>query len=184
LRAFALSINRGNDLTSGDGLENMPVSASEVPRHFGSDSFWVAGTQVFGLVLLLTTTTATTLHVVVSVQKSITTDVQREQMHVAFLLNGILLMLGCLLYLLLVILCKWLVIGRLLPGSHDLYSGFFVRWWWIQKLCAAFPTLFVLNMIRDMPLTTWFYYLMGVRIGPGPNCHLALNSRWLLLVCA
>ena len=68
---------------------------------------------------------------------------------------------------------KWLLLGRLQPGRHPLWGGFFLRFWLVDKMMAMAP----LALLAGTPLLGNYYRLFGARIGKGvilasPLVHL------------
>ncbi len=82
------------------------------------------------------------------------------------------LMLGLpLLSLSLIIAAKWLLLGRVKPGEYKLWGWFYFRWWLVDRLHHfIFPPA---SFIRT-PLITFYYRLMGAKIGA--NCYLGTSS--------
>ena len=56
---------------------------------------------------------------------------------------------------------KWIVIGRIKPGRYPLWGVYFIRWWFVQAIRNIVPT----SYLTGTPLLTWYYRLMGSRIG-------------------
>lgn len=56
---------------------------------------------------------------------------------------------------------KWIVIGRIRPGRYPLWGIYFLRWWFVQSIRNIVPT----SYLTGTPLLTWYYRLMGSRIG-------------------
>ena len=59
------------------------------------------------------------------------------------------------------IVVKWIVIGRIRPGRYPLWGAYFLRWWFVQSIRNIVPT----SYLTGTPLLTWYYRLMGSRIG-------------------
>jgi non-ribosomal peptide synthetase-like protein len=62
---------------------------------------------------------------------------------------------------------KWLLLGRIRPGRHPLWGGYYLRWWFVQVLLESVP----LNLLGGTPLLPFVYRLLGVRIDK--DVHLA-----------
>ncbi len=60
-----------------------------------------------------------------------------------------------------VIAIKWLVLGRIRPGRHPLWGGYYLRWWLVQTLISGLP----LDYLASTPLLPWIYRLLGARMG-------------------
>ncbi len=56
---------------------------------------------------------------------------------------------------------KWLLLGRVKPGSYPLWGWFFLRFWFVRAMVRAAP----LNYLAGTPLLNLYYRLMGARIG-------------------
>ncbi len=56
---------------------------------------------------------------------------------------------------------KWLVLGRIRPGRHALWGGYYIRWWFVQALVSALP----LEYLEGTPLLPAVYRLFGARTG-------------------
>jgi non-ribosomal peptide synthetase-like protein len=67
---------------------------------------------------------------------------------------------------LLIILVKWIVIGRVKPGKYPLWGTYYWRWWLVHRLLKLVP----LQLFKGWPILTWFYRLMGATIGK--NVHI------------
>jgi non-ribosomal peptide synthetase-like protein len=65
------------------------------------------------------------------------------------------------LLVLIAVAAKWLVLGRVRPGRHPLWGGYYVRWWFVQSLLSALH----LDCLAGTPLLPMVYRLLGVRIG-------------------
>jgi len=68
---------------------------------------------------------------------------------------------------------KWLLLGRVEPGRHPLWGGFFLRFWLVDKMMTMAP----LGLFVGTPLLGAYYRLFGARIGKGvilasPLVHL------------
>ena len=60
---------------------------------------------------------------------------------------------------------KWLIAGRLRPGSYPLWGWTYYRWWLANRLTEAVPTY----MINGSPLYAAWLRLLGARVGPEVN---------------
>jgi amino acid adenylation domain-containing protein len=64
-------------------------------------------------------------------------------------------------HLLLVIALKWLIVGRFKPGSHPMWGGMYLRWWFVHRLLASAPVAH----ITGTPLAGLYLRLLGARVG-------------------
>jgi non-ribosomal peptide synthetase-like protein len=71
--------------------------------------------------------------------------------------------------LLLTLSVKWAVLGRVRPGRHPLWGGYYLRWWFVQSITSALP----LDYLAGTPLLPAVYRLFGARIGR--DVHLETN---------
>ena len=60
---------------------------------------------------------------------------------------------------------KWLIAGRLQPGSYPLWGWTYYRWWLADRLTEAVPTY----MINGSPLYAWWLRLLGAKVGAEVN---------------
>lgn len=65
--------------------------------------------------------------------------------------------------LILVIILKWAILGRVKPGSYPLWGTYFFRWWLIHRLNALVHPSYLANS----PIMRLYLRLMGGRIGSG-----------------
>lgn len=56
---------------------------------------------------------------------------------------------------------KWLLLGRIRPGRHRLWGGYYLRWWFAQGLIHAAP----LGSFTGTPLLPPLLRMFGTRIG-------------------
>ena len=63
--------------------------------------------------------------------------------------------------LLVAVAAKWALLGRVRPGSHPLWGGYYLRWWLVQSLVTALH----LRDLGGTPLLPFALRLFGVRIG-------------------
>jgi non-ribosomal peptide synthetase-like protein len=64
---------------------------------------------------------------------------------------------------------KWILLGRIRPGRHPLWGGYYLRWWFVQILIESLP----LSLLGGTPLLPFVYRLLGVRIGR--DVHIATD---------
>lgn len=60
---------------------------------------------------------------------------------------------------------KWLIAGRLKPGSYPLWGWTYFRWWLVDRLTEAVPTY----MINGSPLYSWWLRALGAKVGAEVN---------------
>ena len=63
--------------------------------------------------------------------------------------------------LLVVILAKWLLLGRMRPGHHPLWGWYYLRFWFVRQLTRAVA----IKYMAGTPLLSLYYRLLGARIG-------------------
>lgn len=65
--------------------------------------------------------------------------------------------------LVLVVILKWLVIGRTKPGRYPLWGAYFFRWWFVQRLyMLAHP-----SYLANSPIMRLYLRLLGAKVGSG-----------------
>jgi non-ribosomal peptide synthetase-like protein len=64
----------------------------------------------------------------------------------------------------LVVLVKWLVLGRVRAGEYPFVSPYSIRWAFVGSL-VNLAKLAILNHLLGMPILVTFYRLMGMRVG-------------------
>jgi acyl-CoA synthetase (AMP-forming)/AMP-acid ligase II len=72
------------------------------------------------------------------------------------------------MYTLLVIVLKWVVIGRYKPGSHTLWDAYFCRWWFMDRMIHLWENTVGMYLL-DTPYLHLFYWALG--------CPIPLNCR-------
>ncbi len=56
---------------------------------------------------------------------------------------------------------KWLVLGKVRPGRHRLWSWYYLRFWFVRAVVRAAPV----NYLDGTPLLNAYYRAMGAKIG-------------------
>jgi hypothetical protein len=56
---------------------------------------------------------------------------------------------------------KWVLLGRVAEGDHRLWGWFYLRWWFAERLCRFVPT----STIAGTPLLATWLRLLGAKIG-------------------
>lgn len=69
-----------------------------------------------------------------------------------------------------VIAAKWIILGKVKPGTYRLWGAYYFRWWLVERLQKLAPVDFLIGS----PLINFYYRLMGAKIGK--NCHI-LTSK-------
>jgi len=94
---------------------------------------------------------------------------------VALVVTGPLLMAAGAVAALLTVAAKWLLCGRMRPGTHALWSGFV----WRNELADTFVEMlgapWFADAVSGTPLLTAWFRLLGARIGRG----VWIESHWL-----
>lgn len=89
---------------------------------------------------------------------------------ITILVEGLLIFvtmnLTFILIPLLIILAKWIVIGKVKPGKYPLWGTYYWRWWLVHRLLKLLP----LQLFKGWPVLIWFYRLLGATIGK--NVHI------------
>ncbi|KAJ8599655.1 hypothetical protein CTAYLR_005401 [Chrysophaeum taylorii] len=74
-----------------------------------------------------------------------------------------------------IILAKWLIIGRYRVGAARRGTPYFVRWWFVDRLIDQF-SLWVGMFIYDTLFINFFYLLMGARVSPRARIKVLLRE--------
>lgn len=70
---------------------------------------------------------------------------------------------------LLFVIIKWIVIGRYEAGRYPIWSGYYLRWWFVD-VCRKLIGRGIWGSNR--PLLNTYYRLLGANIGPGAGISL------------
>jgi non-ribosomal peptide synthetase-like protein len=70
---------------------------------------------------------------------------------------------------LIAVVAKWLLLGRIRAGRYPLWGWYYLRWWFVRILCESAP----LTRLSGTPLLPFVYRLFGARIGR--NVHIATD---------
>ncbi|WP_370247429.1 Pls/PosA family non-ribosomal peptide synthetase [Nocardioides sp.] len=87
----------------------------------------------------------------------------------------VLLMAAGLTAALLAVAAKWLLVGRVRPGTHPLWSGFVWRNELADTFVESLAAPWFARAAAGTPALTWWLRRMGARIGRGVWC----DSYWL-----
>jgi carbonic anhydrase/acetyltransferase-like protein (isoleucine patch superfamily) len=68
------------------------------------------------------------------------------------------------------VVAKWMLLGRVKPGRYPLWGWFYCRWWLARKLMGLAP----LDYLAGSPFLAWYLRFCGARIGRG--CHLGTSK--------
>jgi len=134
---------------------------------------WLAAfLQILGVIVNMTLTLALPL----ALMAYIRTSAQGLPIWAAIPINiaGTLLGVGAMFGV--TVSLKWLLVGRLRPGSHPVYSCFFVRWWLMTVVSLSLPVAVLNSFTRFTPLAAWFYRAMGAHIGRDVLLGQGLNG--------
>ena len=100
---------------------------------------------------------------------------QRADLVVALIAAGPALVLAGAVAAAVTVAAKWLLVGRMRPGTHPLWSSFV----WRNELADTFVEVLAApwfaNVVSGTPLLTWWLRAMGARIGRG----VWIESHWL-----
>jgi non-ribosomal peptide synthetase-like protein len=77
---------------------------------------------------------------------------------------GVAYLIFGLTYLVLVLIVKWLVLGRIREGEHPFVSPYAIRWAFVGSL-VNLAKILILQYLLGMPILNTFFRLMGMRIG-------------------
>lgn len=65
---------------------------------------------------------------------------------------------------------KWLLLGKVQPGTYKLWGWFYWRWWLVMRMQE---NLFNPRHLSGTPLIVLYYRLLGAKIGK--NCYIATS---------
>ncbi|KAK0560068.1 hypothetical protein OC844_003997 [Tilletia horrida] len=71
-----------------------------------------------------------------------------------------------LLITLLTIVAKWILLGRVQEGDHNVWGWFYLRWWFVERLHEKNN----LKVLANSPLLACYYRALGAKIGS--HCQL------------
>jgi non-ribosomal peptide synthetase-like protein len=84
-----------------------------------------------------------------------------------------------LLSFVLAIVGKWLIAGRLKPGSYPLWGLTYFRWWCADRLIEGAPVY----MLSSSPLNVWWLRALGAKIGKEAMIgHITLRAHDLVQI--
>ena len=72
--------------------------------------------------------------------------------------------------MLICVLTKWLILGRIKPGRYRLWGLYYFRFWLVQHIHGMFK----MTHLRSTPFIGFYYRLLGAKIGR--NVHLASSN--------
>jgi non-ribosomal peptide synthetase-like protein len=131
-------------------------------------SYWLCGAaQAIGCYLVNTVSSAQFLILFLSITY-FARHLPLFSLEFASVVLAILLLVHPSLFLL-VILAKWLIIGRIKPGNYRLWGWHHFRWWLVQQLLLLLPT----ESLTGSPLMILYCRMLGARIGK--NCCIATD---------
>mmetsp|Transcript_23153 Transcript_23153/g.64167 ORF Transcript_23153/g.64167 Transcript_23153/m.64167 type:complete len:2474 (+) Transcript_23153:109-7530(+) len=117
--------------------------------------------QVVGLMIMTVIVTVPTL---ATVYISVRTFIWFGDFGVIFF--PLFLIVGCLFHILLVILCKWIMIGKYEPGKAKVFSWMFLKWWLVRRVLQV--TRLYTWIFDETPLSRLVLNFLGVKVGR--NC--------------
>jgi carbonic anhydrase/acetyltransferase-like protein (isoleucine patch superfamily) len=78
--------------------------------------------------------------------------------------SPVLITLNFGVFMFLVACCKWVILGRTRPGAYNMWSVYFIRWWFVQRMLAIVH-YFVADYMRETIFLNIWYRLLGAKIG-------------------
>jgi hypothetical protein len=75
----------------------------------------------------------------------------------------VILILGCCSHLLLVLICKWCLVGKYKEGKAVVFSWYFLKWWLLRRVMNS--TRIYTWAIDDTILAGAFLRLFGAKVG-------------------
>ena len=90
-------------------------------------------------------------------------------------LAGVILFTGGIVAALISILAKWILVGRIKPGEHLLWSGFVWRNELVDVFIEDLAVPWLIGPATGTPLLNWYMRALGAKIGRGVTCE----TYWL-----
>ncbi|WIA16041.1 hypothetical protein OEZ85_012770 [Tetradesmus obliquus] len=59
---------------------------------------------------------------------------------------------------------KWALLGRQKPGTHAIWSLYYVKWWLVRST-VKFSLSYIYVLVRRTPMFVWYLRALGCRIG-------------------
>ncbi len=87
----------------------------------------------------------------------------RDEGYLYLLISPFVALLFIVLLCLEIVAVKWLLLGRVRPGRHGLFSGFYFRKWFVDQTLEL--SLDVIGPLYATMYLTPFYKLLGARLG-------------------
>ncbi len=88
---------------------------------------------------------------------------------------GVILFTGGIVAALISILAKWILVGRIKPGEHLLWSGFVWRNELVDVFIEDLAVPWLIGSATGTPLLNWYMRALGAKIGRGVTCE----TYWL-----
>ncbi|MBK7415952.1 MAG: amino acid adenylation domain-containing protein [Dechloromonas sp.] len=100
-----------------------------------------------------------------------------DSIAVAIAVSVAVFLFATMLSFVLAIVGKWLIAGRLKPGSYPLWGLTYFRWWCADRLIEGAPVY----MLSSSPLNVWWLRALGAKIGNEAMIgHVTLRAHDLL----
>lgn len=152
-----------------------PKTSEENFQTFSKFTYpWVAAAQALGVYLLQTVTVAP-LAIFLICQVLWANDVitgatlWKIILAVAILRSPVVLLTS--------LAAKWILIGRYKAGSYPLWRGYYLRWWFVNRL----QVLANADILAGTPLMNLYYRAMGAKVGNNVIIDTAQASAWDLI---
>jgi len=155
-----------------ESVTDQIFEAAPTPLLFLEGGYHVMNKSIFVVLQILGLIVMT---IIVSVPLIATTFVSVRSI-IWFGLPGILLfplfvVAGCLVHMMLVLLCKWGIIGRFREGKARTFSWYFLKWWLVRRIIHV-SSLYSF-VFDETPLSSVWLRLMGAKVGSGTSVEQA-----------
>jgi hypothetical protein len=87
---------------------------------------------------------------------------------------------GMVTMLLFTVAFKWVMLGKQQPGTHAIWSWYFVRWWLVRS-SYRFSVFWLFVLVRRTPVFVWFLRALGTKIGKNVTIDSFNISDWDLV---
>lgn len=164
-----------NTVWEGSPAVCLPIKSKPIkPANF-LQSFFIAIFQVIGLLVVVIVDSIPLFTVyVVNSYLFVTIGVIG-----AVCLIPVILVSSAIIHLIIIVIFKWILIGKVKPMKYSPHGSYFVRRWFIERLLMSPATVLLTSHFMMTPIGKWFYRALGAKIGT----RTMLPSLFLPPIC-
>ena len=107
------------------------------------------------------------------------TDSSSNKYITACVFFPIALIIFCFELILVILIGKWVLIGKYKNGKYKLYGFYYFRWWMVSILFQVFKP--ALQVFKDTIILKLFYLLSGMKFGKNVKISTYLLETWDLV---